>query len=75
MLNSVKGLIVKSVLGKIAGNPDSATTLLGLLAGAVVASKVDFGKLVSGDGNEIGTAIGAVVVALIGWYTNRKKGS
>lgn len=69
--NFIKVPFIKSCLGRIASSNDTKTTVLGVVAAAVLASEIDYGKLLNGDGGEIGKVVGVVVVALIGYYTNK----
>lgn len=71
MLTFVKAAFAKSMVSKLANDNDTKTTILGLAASAVITSQIDFGKLLSGDSTEIGKAAGAVIAALIGYYTNK----
>jgi len=72
MLTFVKSAFAKSLVSKIASDNDTKTTVLGVAASALLASSIDFSKLINGDSNEIGKAVGAIVVALLGYYTNKK---
>lgn len=75
MFGFIKAALVKSALGRVAKDPDTQTTILGVLAAALLSEKLDWGKLIAGDSDQIGIAIGVVVVALFGYITNtRKKG-
>jgi hypothetical protein len=74
-MNFFKKLIaakfIESTLGKL--SHDSKTTILGVLAGALLAGNVDFGKLITGDVGEISKAVASLVVAAFGYYTNKKE--
>ncbi len=61
------------MLNKLTSNTDKATTVLGAILSAILVSKIDFTKLLSGDHTEIGNAVAAVVVGLLGWFTNKSK--
>lgn len=74
MINAIKTSIAKGVLGKLADDHDTKTTALGIAAAALLAGNIDYGKLFAGDGQEIGKAIGAVIAAGIGYYTNKPNG-
>lgn len=52
-------------------NTDKLTTTLGTLIGIIVAANIDWSKLISGDVGEISKLIGAVLVAIHGWATNK----
>ena len=52
--------------------PDKITTLIGLVVGAVQASRVDWGKLAHGDGHAVGVLAQAVGLGLWGFFTNKK---
>ena len=71
MVTFVKAAFAKGLLGKVASDNDTKTTVLGLAAGALLAGQIDFGKLMAGDSGEIGKAAGCVVAAAIGYYTNK----
>jgi hypothetical protein len=71
MLTFAKAAFAKSFVGSLAKDNDKKTTLLGIAAGALVASQLDWGKLIQADGAECGKAAGAVVAVLIGYYTNK----
>lgn len=72
--NSVKGAILSRVVSRLADDHDLKATILGAVLAGVVAVKIDYAKLLGGDPNEIGNLVAAVVVALIGYYTNKPKG-
>jgi len=61
--------IIKNVLSKISA--DHKTTLVGVLGAALLSANIDFGKLVEGDTEHITSAVTAVVLALIGYFTNK----
>jgi hypothetical protein len=61
---------MRSILKSIASN-DKKTTVLGIVAGALLAAQIDFGALINGDSTAIGQAAGVVVATLIGYYTNK----
>jgi hypothetical protein len=67
----VKGAFAKALVGKIATDNDTKTTVLGLVAAGLLAGQIDWGKLLNGDSAEIGRAVGCVVTALLGYYTNK----
>lgn len=71
MLTFVKADFAKALVGVLAKNNDRKTTILGLVAAALLASQINWKLLVQGDGTAIGTAVGVVVAALIGYYTNK----
>lgn len=72
MLDTIKASVAKGMLGKLAGDHDTKTTILGIAAAGLLTSNIDWGKLFNRDGTEIGKAAGALVVAAIGYYTNKK---
>lgn len=72
MLDSIKGAIAKSYLNKLATDNDTKTTILGFLAAGIIERKLDFGKLFSGDPDQLGNLAFALTVAAIGYYTNKK---
>lgn len=72
MLAFVKADFAKALLGRLAKDNDTKTTLLGIAAAALIAAQLDWGKLVAGDSAELGKAAGAVVAGLLGFYTNKK---
>ena len=59
------------MLGQLAHNNDTKTTMLGLAAGALLTSQLDFGKLLQKDPDELGKAAGVVIAVLIGYWTNK----
>lgn len=77
ILSRVEGFFIRR---KIEGyykamSNDAKTTLLGLVLGALTASNLDWGKLVSGDKTQVKLAVGAVVVTAFGYLTNKVKGA
>ena len=50
---------------------DNRTTLLGLIAGGLIAANIDWGKVFAADPMEIGKVAGAIVAVLIGYLTNK----
>lgn len=50
---------------------DVLTTVFGAIISAVVMLNVDYGKVLAGDTAEQGKIVGAVVVAVFGWLTNK----
>lgn len=74
MLDTIKASIAKGMLGKLADDHDTKTTILGIAAAGLLTSNIDWGKLFKGDGAEIGKAVGALVVAAIGYYSNKPNG-
>jgi hypothetical protein len=50
---------------------NTKATVLGLIAAALIGTKIDWSLLLHGDPGQIGTAFGVVVAAVIGYYTNR----
>ena len=70
--NAIKGDIVRKVVQNLSDS-EPKTTFLGFLLAALVATKVDYGKLLAGDSTQIASAISAVVIAALGYYTNNRK--
>jgi hypothetical protein len=70
MLGFVKADFAKALVGKISN--DNKTTILGVVAAALLATKLDWGLLLKGDSAQVGTAVGVVITALLGYYTNKK---
>ena len=72
-MNFLKKLIgvqvIKNVLSKLSA--DHKTTLVGVLGAALLTANIDFGKLLEGDSAQITNAVTAVVLALIGYFTNK----
>lgn len=66
---SIEGTILGTVVKKIAAS-EPRTTILGTVLGGVVLAQIDYGKLLAGDPTQIGNAVAAIVVAVIGYYTN-----
>jgi len=71
MMTWVKVRIIRSFLGGLANSNDTRTTVLGIVAAALLAAQLDWGKLLHGDPDQIGLAAGAVVAALFGYLTNK----
>lgn len=72
MLTFVKVDFIKALLGKVSN--DNKTTILGVLAGALLVAQVNWTLLLKGDSTQIGYAAGALVTALLGYYTNKPEG-
>lgn len=68
----IEGTIIRAALDKIVAS-EPRTSFLGLLGGGVIAAKIDYGKLIQGDPQQIGNLVGVVVVVLIGWFTNHSR--
>jgi hypothetical protein len=66
-----EGTIVKTIIDKIAKS-EPRTTVLGFVLAGVIAAQVDYSKLMQKDPVQIGNLIGAIVTALLGYYTNNK---
>lgn len=75
LVNSIKANIVKTFVQNVAKSNDHKTTLLGAVAAGVLATQIDFSKLMLGDKTELSKAVGAVVLALLGYYTNKPDAS
>ncbi len=72
MLAAAKGTLARAFVGTLAKNNDRKTTILGIVAGAVIgAVGIDWTKLAAGDPGQIGIVAGAIVAALFGYYTNK----
>lgn len=69
--NFLKIPFIKNFLGNIAKSNDTKTTVLGVIAATLIGSSIDWGKLLNGDLAEIGKAVGAVVAAVFGYYSNK----
>jgi hypothetical protein len=70
----IEAAFIKAFLSKIAKDPDTQTSVLGFIAAALLACKeVDWSKVLNGDPGAIGTLVACVVVALLGWRTNKAK--
>ncbi|MDE2097859.1 MAG: hypothetical protein KGL39_11470 [Patescibacteria group bacterium] len=76
MLTFAKVDFAKGLLGKISN--DNKATILGVVAAALIGcTQLNWALLLKGDSGQEGIALGAVVVALWGFYTNKpdkKKG-
>lgn len=70
--SSIKGSVLGSAIKKVADS-ESRTTLLGFAAAAILADKIDYGKLFEGDPQQIGNLVGVIVVAVFGYFTNHPK--
>ena len=74
MFTFIKADFLKAIVGTIAKSNDHKATLLGALGVAIIGTtQVDWGKLVNGDSTEIGKVVGAIVVGLLGYFTNKKE--
>lgn len=71
MLTFLKADFAKALLGRVARDNDTKTTVLGIMAGGLLAANLDWGKLLAGDPNQIGNAAGAVIAVLVGYYINK----
>ena len=60
---------VRALLARISN--DNKLSILGVLAGALVATKLDWGLLLQGDAQQLGTAAGVVVTVLVGYYSGK----
>lgn len=47
----------------------SKTTSIGAILSVVVATNIDYGKLIGGDHQEIGKLIGALLIGALGYYS------
>lgn len=68
----VKGKILGTVIQKVADS-EPRTTIAGAALSGLIASNIDYNKLVQGDTQQIATAIAALLVAVISYFTNHKK--
>ena len=66
---AIGGTVLRTVIEKVAAS-EPRTTALGATLGGLVASKIDYSKLLQGDPAQVGLAVAAVVVALMGYFTN-----
>ncbi len=73
MLDNIKGSIAKGFVSKIANDNDTKTTVLGFALSGLLTANIDFGKLFAKDPTELGKAAGALLVAGLGYYTNKSK--
>jgi hypothetical protein len=62
---------LKALLARLATSNDTKATILGIVAGGLLAANLDWGKLIAFDSAQLGQAAGAVIAVLIGYYTNR----
>ncbi len=70
----IQSAFIKAFLGKIAKDPDTQATVLGFVAAAILAAKdLEWNKVLAGDSGAIGTLVACIVVALLGWRTNKTK--
>jgi len=74
MLTGVKARIIKAFISSIARSNDTRTTIMGIVAAALIAAQLDWTALLKGDPDQIGMAAGAVVAALWGYWTNKPDG-
>jgi len=73
-MNPLKKLIASKVVSSVLSGfstSDKKTTILGVIAAALLASKIDISKLIELDPNELANAAGVLVLALHGFYTNK----
>jgi len=71
MMMWVNVRIIRSFLRGLATSNDTRTTVLGIVAAALLAAQLDWSKLLHGDPDQIGLAAGALVAALFGYWTNK----
>lgn len=69
LTKSIEGTILGTVLKKVAAS-EPKTTILGVILAGAVAANLDYAKLLQGDPQQIGNAVAAIVVAVLGYYTN-----
>ncbi len=72
MKNWLWDKILDSFVGKVAKDPRLCTTVLVFVAAAIIAMHVDVKQVLGGNVDAIATGLLAIVVAVWGWYTNRK---
>lgn len=73
---SIKDSLEGTIIGKVIKNlsaSEPVTTVLGAILAALVASKIDYGKLLQKDPDQIANAVSVVVVTLLGYYTNHQR--
>jgi hypothetical protein len=71
MLTGMKARIIRAFVSSIAKSNDTRTTIMGIVAAALIAVQLDWAALLRGDPDQIGMAAGAVVAALWGYWTNK----
>jgi hypothetical protein len=69
---SLEGTIIAKILSNLAAS-EPKTTILGALLAGIVATKIDYSQLLQGDPTQIANAISAVVITVLGYYTNHSK--
>jgi len=69
MLTFAKVDFIKALLSKVSN--DNKTTILGFIASGLMAAKLDWGLLLKGDSGQLGILAGAIVTALLCYYTNK----
>lgn len=74
MMTFFKVRFIRSFLRRLAESNDTRTTVLGLTAAALLASNIDWGLLLKGDPDQVGTLAGVVVAVLFGYLTNKPDG-
>jgi len=67
----IRGAFAHATVKRLAKTNNGRTTVLGVVAAGLLAEKIDWGLLMAGDANQIGQAVGAMVVGLLGYLTNR----
>lgn len=66
----MKELFVRAAIERLSKDRDMQATVLGVILSALVAAKLDWGKLLHADPGECGQAAAVVVIALLGKVTN-----
>lgn len=62
--------MVNDQIGKVSS--DAKTTALGVILGGIQALNIDWVKLFTGDGGEVGKTASAVALLLLGYFSNKK---
>lgn len=67
------GKAISNTVKDVAKSPDHQATAVGAIGAGLIAANIDYGKLLQGDSTEIGKAVGATVLAVVGYFFNRGK--
>lgn len=71
LVGAVKNKVIGNIIAKLAAS-EPKTTLLGAALAALIAANVNYDKLLQFDPQEIAKAVAALLVALLGYFTNHK---
>jgi hypothetical protein len=70
--NFVTRAFINGALAELIKNPDTATTAIGAAAAVLIGAHVDWSALIFAHQlSQAGIAIGAILAAALGYYTNK----